>query len=337
MRAQVLKRIVRVEEEPLEFEDVPVPSPSSGEVLVKVSACGVCHTELDEIEGRLRPRLPVVLGHQVVGRVSRLGSGASKFGVGERVGVAWINWACGVCYHCRRGFENLCDQFKGTGFDVDGGYAEYAVVGEDFAYPIPECFSDLQVAPLLCAGAIGYRALRLTGLEDYEVIGLYGYGASAHIVHQIVKYKFPNAKVYVFTRRKDDSPSELARELCADWVGATGEESPEKLNCVIDTTPVGFVVREALRNLEKGGRLVMNLIRKETLIPELDYVEHLWQEREIKSVANITRRDVEEFLSLAAEIPIIPEIKEFKLEQANQALLELKYGKYRGAGVLNIQ
>jgi propanol-preferring alcohol dehydrogenase len=230
----------------------------------------------------------------------------------------------------------LCDQFQGTGCDADGGYAEYTVVSEDFAYPIPTRFSDLEAAPLLCAGAIGYRALKLTGIQDGQTLGLYGFGASAHLIIQIAKHKYPNSRVFVFTRRKGDAPSQLAKEKGADWVGITGETPPEKLDFVIDTTPIGVPVREALRNLNKGGRLVINAIRKGTPIPELDYTEHLWQEKEIKSVANITRRDVEEFLPLAAEISMRPEINEFRLEEANQALLSLKQGKYRGAGVLRV-
>jgi propanol-preferring alcohol dehydrogenase len=336
MKAMVLKQIARIEEKPLELEDWPIPQPGPGQIRVKVSACGVCHTEIDEIEGRRQPRLPVILGHEIVGRVEKLGSEVNRFRLGDRVGIAWIYFSCGRCAHCRRGEENLCDQFQGTGCDANGGYAEYAVVLEDFAYPIPETFTDLQAAPLLCAGAIGYRALKLTGIQDGQILGLYGFGASAHLVIQMVKHKYPNCKVFVFTRRKGDDPGQLAEEKGADWVGMTGEVPPEKLNCAIDTTPVGIPVREALRNLEKGGRLVINVIRKETPIPELDYTEHLWQEKEIKSVANITRRDVQEFLPLAAEIPIRSEIKEFELGEANQALISLKQGKYRGAGVLRI-
>ncbi|MEM2280814.1 MAG: zinc-dependent alcohol dehydrogenase family protein [Candidatus Bathyarchaeia archaeon] len=336
MRAQVLRRIARVEDFPLELLEVATPKPRDREILIKVSVCGICHTELDEIEGRVTPKLPVIPGHQVVGCVVELGPEAKRYRIGERVGVAWIYSACGKCYHCKVGNENLCNDFMGTGCHADGGYAEYMVVHEDFAYPIPERFTDSQAAPLLCAGAIGYRALKLTGMVDGEALGLYGYGASAHIVHQIVKHCFPNARVYVFTRRRGDAPSELARKFSADWVGATGDSPPEKLNRIIDTTPAGVVVKEALRNLEKGGRLVINVIRKETPIPELDYATHLWHEKEVKSVANITRKDVEEFLPLAAEIPITPEVTEFKFEEANQALLSLKTGEYKGAGVLRI-
>ncbi len=336
MKAMVLKKIARIEERPLELEDWPIPQPGPKQILVKVSACGVCHTEIDEIEGRRQPKLPVVLGHEIVGRVEKLGSEITRFKLGDRVGIAWIYSSCGKCGCCQKGGENLCDQFQGTGCDANGGYAEYTVVLEDFAYPIPERFTDLQAAPLLCAGAIGYRALKLTGIQDGQILGLYGFGASAHLVIQIVKYKYPISKVFVFTRKKGDDASQLAKEKGADWVGITGEVPPEKLDCAIDTTPIGIPVREALRNLGKGGRLIMNVIRKETTIPELDYTEHLWQEKEIKSVANITRKDVQEFLPLAAEIPIRSEINEFKLEEANQALISLRQGKYRGAGVLRI-
>jgi propanol-preferring alcohol dehydrogenase len=338
VKAQVLKWIVKLDEnpKPLELIDAAIPRPDSKQILVKVLACGICHTELDEIEGRIKPKLPIILGHEIVGKVEKSGSKVTKFRMGDRVGIAWINSACGKCYFCKRGNENLCDQFQATGCDVNGGYAEYTVVSEGFAYLIPERFTDLNAAPLLCAGAIGWRALKLTGIEDGETLALYGFGASAHIVLQIVKHKFPNSKVFVFTRSKGDLPSQLAKEEGADWLGITGEDPPEKYNRAIDTTPVGMPVMEALRNLEKGGRLVMNLIRKETPIPELDYVKHLWQEKELKSVANITRRDVQEFLPLAAEIPIVAEVNEFKLEEANEALTALKKGKYRGAGVLRV-
>jgi len=336
MKAMVLTKTAAVESAPLKMEDRAIPHPGPGEIVIKVSACGVCHTELDEIEGRRLPALPVIPGHEIIGRVTEQGPGATRFKKGDRAGIAWIHSACGTCRHCLSGMENLCDRFKATGSDVDGGYAEYTVVHENFAYPIPERFTDVQAAPLMCAGAIGYRALRLTGMQDGQSLGLYGFGASAHLVLQMVKYQCPNSGVFVFTRNKDDAPGRLAMEMGADWAGVTGEDPPEKLACAIDTTPTGVPVREAMRNLDKGGRLVINAIRKETLIPELDYTEHLWWEKEIKSVANITRRDVEEFLPLAARIPIIPETVEFKLEEANQALLMLKQGKYRGAGVIRL-
>jgi len=333
----VLEKVLPVKDRSLKLVDLPVPTPGSKQILVKVSACGVCHTELDEIEGRLSPSIfPIILGHEIVGRVERLGDTASKFKKGDRVGIAWINWACGKCSFCLKGEENLCDKAKWTGKDVDGGYAQYTVVSEDFAYPIPKRFTDLEAAPLLCAGVIGYRALRLSGMEDSQFLGLYGFGASAHIVIQIAKYKFPNCRVFVFTRPGQKEHQDLAKRLGADWVGPTGDIPPEKLNCAIDFIPVGVPVREALRVLEKGGRLVINAIRKETPIPELDYAQHLWHEKEIKSVANVTRKDAQEFLPLAAKIPIVPEVQEFKLEGANEALILLKEGKMRGAGVLKM-
>jgi len=337
MKAMVLERVSSVEEKPLKLVDLPKPVPRGREILVRVSACGVCHTELDEIEGRVPPsEVPTVLGHEIVGRVEELGSGAEKFRKGDRAGIAWINWACGRCSFCLKGEENLCDSARWTGKDAAGGYAEYTVVPEDFAYLIPQEFTDVKAAPLLCAGVIGYRALRLSGMEDGRVLGLYGFGASAHIVIQIAKHKYPEARVFVFTRPHQKEHQDLARKLGADWIGATGDTSPEKLDCAIDFTPVGEPVREALRNLQKGGRVVINAIRKVTPIPELDYAEHLWHEKEVKSVANVTRKDAQEFLPLAAGIPIVPETQEFKLEEANEALALLKEGKIRGAGVLKI-
>jgi propanol-preferring alcohol dehydrogenase len=272
----------------------------------------------------------------MVGRAEKLGPGASRFKVGDRVGIAWINWACGRCHFCLKGEENLCEEARWTGKDADGGYAQYTVISEDFAYPIPAAFTDLEAAPLLCAGVIGYRALKLSGMKDGRVLGLYGFGASAHIVIQVVKHLYPRAKVFVFTRPNQLQHQELARRLGADWVGATGETPPARLDCAIDFTPVGEPVREALRNLQKGGRVVINAIRKTTPIPELNYAEHLWWEKELKSVANVARRDAQEFLPLAAEIPIKPKIQKFRMEEANEALILLKQGRISGAGVLCI-
>ena len=340
MKAMILKKIAPVEEEPLELEDVPTPQPGPGQIRVKISLCGICHTELDEIEGRLGAKLPIILGHEIVGMVDGLGYGANKFKLGERVGIAWINSACGRCYFCRQGNENLCSEFQGTGCDANGGYAQYTSVAEDFAYPIPDSLSNCQAAPLLCAGAIGYRALRLTNLQDGQTLGLFGFGASAHIVIQIVKYKYPNCKVFVFTRPGQQEHQNLAKKLGADWVGATGDNPPGKLNCAIDFTPAFKPIVEALRALEKGGRVVINAIRKENrdkdALMNVDYPTHLWLEKELKTVANITRSDAQEFLPLAAQIPIIPKVQEFKLEQANEALILLKQGKIQGAGILKM-
>ncbi len=341
MKAMVLKGIVDLREnrKPLVMEDLPIPEPKEKEILIKVSACGVCHTELDEIEGRTPPpRFPIILGHQVVGRVERLGKGASRFKEGERVGVGWIYWACGKCEYCKKGNENLCPQFKATGRDADGGYAEYMVVHEDFACKIPDVFSDTEAAPLFCAGAIGYRSLKLTGLKDGQNLGLTGFGASGHLVLKMVKYRFPNTKVFIFARSERER--EFAKELGAVWAGDTEDTSPEPLNAIIDTTPVWKPPVEALKNLKPGGRLVINAIRKEDVdkdyLLKIDYPTHLWMEKEIKSVANVTRKDIEEFLELASQIPIRPEIQEFPLEDANIALLELKERKIRGAKVLKI-
>jgi len=324
---------------PLVFADLPDPVPREKEILIKVSACGVCHTELDEIEGRTPPpRLPVVLGHQLVGTVEKTGAKAIKFQLGDRVGVGWIHSACGTCKFCLQENENLCDSFKATGRDADGGYAQYATVLEDFAYNIPDVFSDSEAAPLFCAGAIGYRSLRLTGIQDGQNLGLTGFGASAHLVAMMVRYKYPNSKVFVFARSERER--DFAKELGAVWSGGTEEESPEKLDCIIDTTPAWKPIVAGLKNLESGGRLVINAIRKEevdkTYLLKLDYPRHLWLEKEIKSVANVARSDVIEFLELAAEIPIKPEVQEFALEEANKALVELKQRKIRGAKVLRI-
>ncbi|MDZ7260585.1 MAG: zinc-dependent alcohol dehydrogenase family protein [candidate division KSB1 bacterium] len=341
MKALVLKKTCNIEKNknPLELVNLPEPIPGEKEILVRVSACGVCHTELDEIEGRTPPpRLPIVLGHQVVGRVEKTSRQVRKFKVGDRVGIAWIYSACGKCQFCLEGNENLCHDFKATGRDVNGGYAQYLTVSEDFAYSIPEVFSDLEAAPLLCAGAIGYRSLKLTGIKDGQNLGLTGFGASAHLVLQMARHQYPNSKVFVFARSEQER--HFARELGAVWAGDTEEESPEKLDGIIDTTPVWKPIVEALKNLNRGGRLVINAIRKEDIdkdyLLKLDYPGHLWLEKEIKSVANVTRSDVSDFLQLAAQIPIKPEVQEFPLEAANKALVELKERKIRGAKVLRI-
>jgi len=268
-----------------------------------------------------------------------MGKGASKFKIGDRVGIAWIHSSCGQCSFCKSGQENLCDQFKATGRDANGGYAELTTVGEDFAYPIPEVFTDAETAPLLCAGAVGYRALRLARIDDGQRLGFMGFGGSAHLVLLAAKQAYPNSKLYVFSRSQGER--DFAMELGATWAGAIEQDSPEKLDSIIDTTPVWKVIVESLKNLEKGGRLVVNAITKEEgdkeYLSKLDYQKHLWLEKEIKSVANVTRTDVREFLSVAAKVPIKPTVQEFRLEDANKALVELKEGKIRGAKVLKMQ
>lgn len=335
MRAMILDKQSPIEEKPLKLTDLPTPTPNDSQILVKVSVCGLCHTDLDEIEGRLRPtRLPIVLGHQVVGTVADTGKAVTKFKTRERVGITWLYSACGTCSFCQTGCENLCNHAEWTGKDADGGYAEYMVISEDFAYRIPEVFSDSQAAPLLCAGVIGYRAVSLSEITDGQIIGLFGFGASAHIVIQIIKHKFPNSTVFVFTR--SDEHKELAKSLGADWAGSPAEQPPEKINRAIDFTPVGQSIPNALLVMEKGGRLVINAIRKSTPVPQLDYAKYFWLEKEIKSVANVTRRDAEQFLPLAAQIPIVPQVREFELAQANDGLILLKQAKICGAAVLRL-
>ena len=316
---------------PLQPAELPAPEPGPGEILIKVSACGVCHTELDEIEGRLTPpRLPVVPGHEVVGIVEKLGEGARVFESGQRVGVGWIHHSDGGQD------ENLSPEFRATGKDVNGGYAEYMTVPEQYAYPIPDVFTDEQAAPLLCAGAIGYRALKLAQVNDGDRLGLTGFGGSAHLVLQLARHLYPGTDVYVFAR--DASAREFARECGAVWAGDSADTCPAPLHAVIDTTPAWKPVVEAMRNLRPGGRLVINAIRKEDNDKEallsLDYGEHLWREKEIKSVANITGRDIREFLDIAAAIPIRPETESYALKDANKALLALKFEPVKGAKVL---
>ncbi len=339
MKAMILKSVTNLENncEPLEMVDFPIPQPSYNQVLLRVLACGVCHTELDEIEGRTPPPVfPVIPGHQVIGLVERTGTHVKNLKVGDRVGVAWIFSACGKCSFCLSGQENLCKDFIATGRDVNGGYAEYMVVPETFAYPIPPVFSDAQAAPLLCAGAVGYRSLVLSGLKDGQSLGLTGFGASAHLVLQLVRNMYKESKIFVFARSGNERS--FARELGAYWTGGSEDAVPEPMDCIIDTTPVWKPVLDALAHLKPGGRLVINAIRKEEAdknqLLNLSYSEHLWMEKEIKSVANVTRLDVTEYLKLAARIPILPEVQEYKLEQANMALSEMKKRIIRGAKVL---
>jgi alcohol dehydrogenase, propanol-preferring len=341
MKAMVLEKLCSLDSiaAPLVLSHIRLPAPGNSELLIKVSACGVCHTELDEIEGRTPPPvLPVVPGHQIVGRVEAPGNNAKRFKTGDRVGIAWIHSACGKCEYCNTGAENLCPDFAATGRDVNGGYAEYTVVPERFAFSIPDIFSDSEAAPLLCAGAVGYRSLALTQMKDGDTLGLAGFGASGHLVFKIVRHLYPKSRIFIFSRTEGER--KFSMELGAHWAGDFDDTPPGKLNCAIDTTPVWKPVVDVLRHLAPGGRLVINAIRKEDKdrdqLLRLDYSRDLWMEKEIKSVANVTRADVENFLGIAAEIPLKPEIEEYRLEDANIALMEIKKRKIRGAKVLKI-
>ena len=339
MAAFLLERIgeVRRGDGPLVARRVERPEPAAGEILLRVGACGVCHTELDEIEGRTPPpRLPIIPGHQVVGKVVALGEGVNELAIGERVGVAWIYSACGSCALCCKGLENLCHHFQATGRDRNGGYAEYMVVPAKSAYRIPSLFADAEAAPLLCGGAIGYRALRLAGLENGETLGLMGFGASAHIVLQLARATCPDSRVLVFARAEEQR--RFAIQLGADWAGGIEEEPPCRPQAIIDTTPAWAPIVSGLRILERGGRLVVNAIRKEQgdfdALTGLSYEDHLWLEKEVKSVANITRADVREFLDIAANLPIRPTVMVYPFAQANEALCDLRAGQATGARVL---
>ncbi len=331
MKAMVLRRAKRVDENPLEFVQVETPTPRANEIRIQVRVCGVCHTDLHTVEGEIAlPKLPLIPGHQVVGIVDQTGRDVTRFRVGERVGVPWLNWTDGTCDFCQRGEENLCDHARFTGQHVDGGYAEYTVVDENFAYKIPDVFSDAQAAPLLCGGVIGYRALRLADLQRGERIGLFGFGSSAHIALQIARHW--ECEVCVFTRGAEHR--RLARELGAAWAGGAEETPPRLIDRAIIFAPVGNLVLDALRVMRKGGTVAHAGIYS-TPIPEIDY-NLLYHERTIRSVANSTRKDVEEFLQVAAEIPIRTEVETFPLRDANRVLQLMKTSKIRGAAVLQI-
>lgn len=337
---QITKQVdlLRVDE-PLSLVDIPCPEPEADEVRIRVLVCGICHTELDEIEGRTPPpRYPVTPGHQVVGLIDKIGPGVQERKIDERVGVAWFYSSCNHCQWCLTGKENLCPQFKATGRDVNGGYADYMVVPESSTYLIPEQIPTAEAAPMLCAGAIGYRSLQLAQLRDGACLGLTGFGASAHLVLKLVRYQFPDIPVYVFARKEKER--DFARELGAAWAGESHDRAPQPMQAIIDTTPAWTPVVRALGQLEPGGRLIINAIRKEhgdrEQLSRIDYEHDLWMEKSIQSVANVTRNDVKAFLKLAAEIPIKPTIEEFPFSAGNRALMELKNGILRGAKVLRV-
>jgi propanol-preferring alcohol dehydrogenase len=341
MRAMVLEQLGSVLENPrpLIARDVRSPEPTPGHVVIRVAACGICHTELDEIEGRLPPSaLPRIPGHQITGRIEGAGRGVDRGLIGARVGVAWIYGACGRCHACASGQENLCAAFRATGRDADGGYAELMTAPIDFVFRLPETVSDVAAAPLLCAGAIGYRSLQLTNLANGQPLGLTGFGASAHLVLQMARARYPDSPVLVFARSETERA--FARSLGAEWAGDTADRAPRPLAAIIDTTPAWKPIVEALDNLAPGGRLVINAIRKEAgdqrELLRLSYERHLWREKEVKSVANVTRADVRACLELAATVPLEPHVETYPLETANEALADLKAGRLRGAKVLTM-
>ena len=341
MKAMILHAVTSFDknENSLQLAEVSVPAPKENEILIKVKACGVCHTELDEIEGRTAPSFfPVIPGHQIVGIIAEKGNAVSKYKVNDRVGVGWFFSACGKCEYCKKGLENLCHSFRATGRDVNGGYAEYISVPEGSAFLIPDGFTNEEAAPLLCGGAIGYRSLKLANISNGDTLGLTGFGASGHQVLQLAKYLYPDFKVFVFSRNEKEQ--QFALSLGADWAGDISSKPPELLSAIIDTTPVWKPVVESLRVLKAGGRLVINAIRKEDrdkdYLLNLNYQQHLWMEKEIKSVANITTKDIEEFLLIAARMNLKPTFTTYPLEDANKALLDLKRGTSHGAKVLVI-
>ena len=325
MRAMILD----VPGEPLRVAEVPVPEPGEGQLLLRVHCCAVCRTDLHVVDGELpHPRLPLIPGHQIVGTVEKIGGHAGSFAVGDRVGVPWLGWTDGECRYCLSGRENLCENARFTGYQIDGGYAEYALADTFFCFPIPEGYPDLQAAPLLCAGLIGHRSLRLAG--DAESLGLYGFGASAHIVAQVAAHE--NRRVFAFTSPGDDEAQEFARDLGAEWAGSSEEAPPEELDAAIIFAPVGALVPAALGAVARGGTVVCAGIHMSE-IPSFPY-ELLWGERSVRSVANLTRQDGQEFLALAPKVPVHTEVVPFPLEKANEALQTLRDGKIRGAAVL---
>jgi len=321
--------ILRAQREPLELADIRRPSPGPGQVLIRTAACAVCRTDLHVCDGDLtEPVLPLVLGHEIVGRIEQLGPGVDRFTLGDRVGVPWLGWTCGHCRYCDSGRENLCDEARFTGYQINGGFAEYAVADQRFAFPIPDDFSDLQAAPLLCAGLIGYRSLVAAG--DAERLGLYGFGAAAHIIAQVARYQ--GRRLFAFTREGDVATQSFARDLGAEWAGASSEDPPEELDAAIIFAPVGHLVPTALRVVSPGGTVVCAGIHMSE-IPAFPY-DILWKERTVCSVANLTRKDGEEFMALAPKVPVRSHVVTYPLDQANEALADLREGRLQGAAVL---
>lgn len=315
--------------QPLQLTELAIPSPAPNQVLLRVTACGICRTDLHVIDADLpNPVLPLVPGHQIVGEIAALGAGVSGLSLGQRIGVPWLGGSCGHCWFCEHDRENLCDEARYTGYQVNGGFAEYTVADARYCFPIPQGYSDLQAAPLLCAGLIGYRSYRL--VEDCESIALYGFGAAAHLLIQVARHR--GQRIVAFTRPGDREAQQFALALGADWAGDSGEEPPGRIDGAIIFAPAGELVPEALRRVRKGGRVVCAGIHM-TPIPSFTY-DILWGEREVVSVANLTRRDGEEFLPLAAQIPIETTVHRYRLEQANEALEDLRQGRFTGAAVL---
>jgi propanol-preferring alcohol dehydrogenase len=331
MKGMILRAPRPAEENPLVPAELPLPTPGAGQVRLQVKVCGVCHTDLHTVEGDLTlPHLPLVPGHQIVGTVESLGEGVTRFQAGDRVGVPWLYASCGACDYCQSGRENLCDQIRFTGLHADGGFAEYMVVPAEFAYPIPAGFPDTQAAPLLCAGIIGYRSLRLSEIKPGQRLGLYGFGASAHVTIQVARHW--GCEVSVFTRSQEHRQHAL--ELGAAWAGGAEETPPALLDSGITFAPAGWIVPAALRHLRKGGTLAINAIHM-TPIPEFEY-RLIYGERTVRSVANSTRRDAEELLRLAAEIPIHTDVELYPLDEANEVLKRIKRSEIRGAAVLKV-
>ena len=327
MRAMVLAK----PRQPLVLRDMPKPNPEPGQLLVRVSACAVCRTDLHIVDGELPdPKLPLIPGHQIVGRVEAVGTGAEKFSIGERVGIPWLGWTDGECVYCRSNRENLCDRARFTGYTIDGGYAEFTVADARFCFPLPEQYNDVDVAPLLCAGLIGYRSLRKTG--DAHRLGIYGFGNAAHLIVQVAIYQ--GREVFAFTRPGDKAGQESARKLGANWAGGSDERPPEKLNAAIIFASVGELIPVALRTLAKGGGVVCGGIHMSD-IPSFPYVD-LWGERAITSVANLTRRDAQEFLEIAPRVPVQTKTETFPLEEANAALDRFRAGQLEATAVLVI-